>query len=69
MPLDPETGLIMFIVGGIGAVASFSAFKFAEDIGPYFEVKDLLPMPPPYPPLPRFLYTKPEAIKAVLKGR
>lgn len=59
--LDPETGLIMFIVGGIGTVVSFAAFKTAQQIGPKIKASDLLPMPPPYLPLPRFLY-KPELL-------
>ena len=60
--LDPETGIILFIIGGVGTVATFMGFKTAQDIGPKLEAGDLLPMPPPYPPLPRFLYKKPELI-------
>ena len=60
--LDPETSLILFVVGGIGTLVSFTAFKVAQEIGPKIEAKDLLPMPPPYPPLPRFLFTKPELL-------
>jgi len=56
--LDPETGLVLFIVGGIGSVVSFSAFKIAQGIGPKIEAKDLLPAPFPYLPLPRFFYKK-----------
>jgi len=67
MPLDPETGLIMFIVGGIGTVVSFTAFKIAQQIGPGIEPNDLLPMPPPAPPLPRFLFTKPEVLAEMRK--
>ena len=59
--MDPETGLIMFIVGGAGAVISFATFKAAQQIGPQIKPSDLLPMPPPHPPLPRFLY-KPELL-------
>lgn len=59
--LDPQTGLIMFVVGGIGTVVSFTAFKVAQQVGPKIDAADLLPMPPPHPPLPRFLY-KPEAL-------
>ena len=55
--LDPGTGLILFVVGGIGLVATATAFKVAENVGPQIEPKDLLPMPPPFPPIPRFLYT------------
>jgi len=62
--LDPGTGLIMFIVGGIGTVVSFTAFKVAQQIGPNISPEDLLPAPPPYPPLPRFLY-KPEITESL----
>lgn len=63
--VDPETGLLLFIVGGIGTVATFTAFKTAEKIGPKIEAKDMLPMPPPHPPLPRFLFTKPGVAKSL----
>ena len=56
--LDPGTGLILFVVGGVGLVATATAFKVAENVGPQIEPKDLLPAPFPYPPLPRFLYNK-----------
>jgi len=56
--IDPETGLILFILGGIGTVVSFSAFKAAEEIGPNIEANDLLPAPFPYPPVPRFFFKK-----------
>jgi len=59
--LDPETGLILFVVGGIGTVVSFAIFKVAEQMGPNITATDFLPMPPPHPPLPRFLY-KPEVL-------
>jgi len=64
MPLgiDPEILLIVGVVGGIGAAATYATFQYAEKAGPKLEVKDLLPMPPPYPPVPRFLYTKPELL-------
>jgi len=60
--LDPVTGLTLFLVGGVGAVVSFAAFKAAEQVGPHVEAGDLLPAPFPYPPVPRFLLTKPEAV-------
>ena len=64
MPLgiDPETLLIVAIVGGIGAAATYTTFHQAEKAGPKLKAADLLPMPPPYPPVPRFLYTKPELL-------
>jgi len=58
MPLgiDPELLLIVGVVGGIGAAATYSSFHYAEKLGPKLGAGDFLPMPPPYPPLPRFLY-------------
>ena len=53
--IDPETGLILFIIGGIGTVVSFIAYKAAEGVGPRIGPTDLLPAPPPNLPLPRFL--------------
>jgi len=67
--VDPETGFLLFIVGGIGTVATFTAFKAAEKIGPKVGPNDLLPMPPPYPPLPRFLFTKPEVVAEMRRRR
>jgi len=65
--LDPETGLILFVVGGVGTVATFTAFKVAQQIGPQIEARDLLPAPFPYPPVPRFLFTKTEVLAEVRK--
>jgi len=69
MPLgiDPETILIVGIVGGLGAAATYTTFHYAEKAGPKLEAKDWLPMPPPYPPVPRFLYTKPELLAELRK--
>lgn len=62
--LDPETGLILFLVAGLAGVATYSAYDFAEKAGPKLEAGDFLPAPPPYPPLPRFLY-KPEITESL----
>jgi len=35
--LDPETSLILFVVGGIGTLVSFTAFKVAQEIRPKIE--------------------------------
>ena len=61
MPFEPGTGLILFVVGGVGLVATATGFKVAERLGPELEASDLMPMPFPYPPLPRFMYKKSEA--------
>jgi len=66
--LDPETGLIMFAVGGIGAVVSFNIFKIATEIGPKISLSDLRPcLPWEGPPIPVFIVTKPEITKAIFK--
>ncbi len=59
--LDPATGLILFVVGGIGTVATFTLFKTAEKAGPKLTMGDMLPLAPwEGPPLPRFTKTKPD---------
>ncbi|MBA7633286.1 hypothetical protein ES703_40849 [subsurface metagenome] len=61
--LDPETSLILFVVGGVGTLVSFTAFKVAQQIGPRLSLTDLLPLAPwEGPPLPRFTKTKPELL-------
>lgn len=62
--LAPVTGLLLFLVAGVAGVATYNAYDFATKAGPKLEPKDLLPMPPPYPPLPRFLYDKPEVLES-----
>ena len=64
--LDPETGLILFIVGGLGAAASFTAYDAAERLGPQLTPSDFLPAPPPYPPLPRLFFTKQREVREAL---
>ena len=62
--LDPGTGLIMFVVGGIGTMVYFAAFDTAKQVGSKIGPADLLPAPPwEGLPLPRFVYTKPELIE------
>jgi len=66
MPLDPGTGLIMFIVGGVGTVVSFAAFKTAQQVGPKLTINDLRPcLPWEGLPLPIFFYTKPELLESL----
>ena len=60
--INPVTLLIVGVVGGISMAATYTAFHYAEKASPKLEAKDLLPMPPPYPPLPRFMYEKPELL-------
>ena len=59
MGIPLVTLLVVGVVGGFGAAGTFVAFHIAEKIGEDITSDDFRPMPPPYPPLPRFLYTKP----------
>lgn len=60
--INPGTGLVIFLITGLGGVMTYSAFHYAEKAGPKLEAKDWLPMLPPYPPVPRFMYEKPELL-------
>ncbi|MBA7584836.1 hypothetical protein ES708_26799 [subsurface metagenome] len=62
---DPVTGGLIFLVAGIAGVATYGAYGFVKKVGPELEASDLLPMPPPYPPLPRFMYKKPEVLESM----
>lgn len=71
MPLgiDPEILLIIGIVGGVGAAATYASFHYAEKAGPKLTINDLRPcLPWEGLPLPRFVYTKPELL-AELRGK
>ena len=63
--MTPVMALVIFIVTGIGGVVSFGAFDLAHKLSPMLEAEDMLPMPPPYPPVPRFIYTKPEVLESL----
>lgn len=66
--LDPGTGLILFVVGGIGTVVTFTLFKTAQKAGPKLTMNDLRPcFPWEGLPLPRFVYTKPGLIEELRK--
>ena len=65
MPLgiDPELLLIVGVVGGIGAAATYSSFHYAEKVGPKLTINDFRPaFPWEGLPLPIFFYTKPEVL-------
>lgn len=66
--LDAQTALIIAIVGAVGAVAAATAYRFGDKVGPMLSFADTLPMPPPYAPLPRFLWTKPEVMQAAWRS-
>jgi len=63
--IDPESTLIVGIVGGIGAAVTYALFKIADVVGPELKLKNLLPALPPNPPLPQFLIAKPEVAESV----
>lgn len=66
--MDPETLLIVGLVGGVGAAATYATFHMAERLGPNLKAGDLLPMYPwEGPPLPRFTRTKPEVVAMMKK--
>lgn len=60
--------LIVGSVGAVGAMVGATALEMGRKVGSQIEPSDLLPMPPPYPPVPRFLYTKPELLEELRRG-
>lgn len=61
--IDPETLLIVGLIGGFGAAATYGTFHYAEKLGPKLTLNDLRPcLPWEGLPLPRFVYTKPELL-------
>ena len=58
---------LLIVGGGLIAVASYATMSSAENLGRELGPEDYLPMPPPYPPLPRFLVDKQEAVEASLR--
>ncbi len=67
--IDPESALFWFLVTGTLGVVSKVAWNVSTRIGTEIKAGDLLPMPPPYPPVPRFLYTKPELLAELRRGK
>ncbi|MBA7656168.1 hypothetical protein ES703_64083 [subsurface metagenome] len=65
--IDAESAIFWFFVAGTLGVATKVAWEVSNRIGKEITAEDLLPMPPPHLPLPRFLY-KPE-LMAELKRR
>lgn len=63
--VDPQSALIVGVVGGFGAAVTYILFKVADVVGPELSFKNLLPAPPPNPPIPRFMTkSKAETVKS-----
>jgi len=65
MLLSPAFALIVGVVGAVGALSGAAAYKVGREIGPKLDAEDLLPAPFPKPPLPRFIFTKPEVLEGL----
>lgn len=66
MPFTPATLLMIGMITGIGGVASYTAFHYAEKARSELTINDLRPcLPWEGLPLPRFVYTKPELLAEV----
>jgi len=62
--LNLPTLLIVGMIGGVGAAATYATFHYAEKAGPKLTINDLRPsLPWEGIPLPRFVYTKPELME------
>ena len=66
--MDPGTGILLFAIGGIGTVATFTGYRVARDIGPKLTISDMRPaLPHEGFPIPIFFYTKPELLAELRK--
>lgn len=68
MVLDPQFALLVFVVGGATSVVGAAAWNIGRKVSPMIDSSDLVPMAPPYPPLPRFLWDRPEVMQAIFGG-
>lgn len=63
--VDPESALIVGVVGGFGAAMTYILFKLADVVGPEISFRNLLPAAPPNPPVPQFLIKKPKTVESI----
>ena len=64
--MNPATIIIVGVIGGIGAAATYSAYGYTRKAGPELTIGDLRPsLPWEGLPLPRFVYTKPEILESL----
>jgi len=63
--ITPPTLLIVGVIGGVGAAATYGVYSYAEKLGPKLTIGDLRPAFPweGLLPLPVFMYKKPELIE------
>ena len=61
--IDAQSALFWFLITGTLGVVTKVAWNVSNHIGKEITAEDLLPMPPPHPPLPRFVFTKPGLMK------
>ncbi len=67
--LNPEMVAAIFVIGGVGAAASYVVYRAVDAAGPDLEPGDLLPAPPwEGPPVPRFMVRKPEILAKVYQA-
>lgn len=67
--LNLETVAAVFIIGGVGAAASYVIYRAVDEAGPELQPGDLLPAPPwEGPPLPRFMFRRPEVTTKALEA-
>lgn len=65
----PPMLLIVGVIGGVGAAATYGTFHYAEKLGSKLTLGDLRPcLPWEGLPLPRFVYTKPELLEELRRG-
>lgn len=68
--IDPETLLIVGVIGGIGAAATFASYHYAAKAGPRLTLADLRPaFPWEGLPLPVFMYKKPEVLRELRRSK
>ena len=67
--MNPITGVLIFTVGGMGALIGYMGTRAAIMAGKNLTVSDFRPLSPTEgPPLPRWTRTHPELLKELMEG-